>query len=119
MHRALPVILVIAVKAYTGRGTPLRGGLPSGHSAVAFAGWMAMTLILAREMRGRDGTVNAVAPGPTATPLFFAGKSQELIDTTRLPVLPTLISLNCCGRYIYSFYDIYTYSRRNICQYCY
>ncbi len=43
---ALTVILVIAVKAYTGRGTPLRGGLPSGHSAVAFAGWMATTLIL-------------------------------------------------------------------------
>ena len=43
---ALTVILVIAVKAYTGRGTPLRGGLPSGHAAVAFAGWMAMTLIL-------------------------------------------------------------------------
>ncbi len=41
---ALTVILVIAVKAYTGRGTPLRGGLPSGHAAVAFAGWMAMTL---------------------------------------------------------------------------
>ena len=35
----------------------------------------AMTLILAKEMRGRDVTVNAVAPGPTATPLFFDGKS--------------------------------------------
>jgi diacylglycerol kinase (ATP) len=34
---------VIATKAYTGRGTPLRGGLPSGHSALAFAGWMAAT----------------------------------------------------------------------------
>jgi len=43
---ALTVIAVIAVKAYTGRGTPLRGGLPSGHAAVAFAGWMAVTLIL-------------------------------------------------------------------------
>ncbi|MFD4880553.1 SDR family oxidoreductase [Streptomyces sp. NPDC058420] len=39
----------------------------------------AMTLILARELRGRDVTVNAVAPGPTATPLFIEGKSQELI----------------------------------------
>lgn len=43
---ALTVIVVIGVKAYTGRGTPLRGGLPSGHAAVAFAGWMAVTLIL-------------------------------------------------------------------------
>lgn len=40
----------------------------------------AATLIFAREMRGRDVTVNAVAPGPTATPLFLDGKSQELID---------------------------------------
>ncbi|MCK2215624.1 SDR family oxidoreductase [Actinomadura sp. ATCC 31491] len=39
----------------------------------------AMTLILARELRGRDITVNAVAPGPTATPLFLDGKSEELI----------------------------------------
>ncbi len=43
---ALTVIVVIAVKAITGRGTPLRGGLPSGHAAVAFAGWMAVTLVL-------------------------------------------------------------------------
>jgi len=40
----------------------------------------AMTLILARELRGRDVTVNAIAPGPTATPLFFEGKSQEVVD---------------------------------------
>jgi diacylglycerol kinase (ATP) len=37
------VILVIATKAVSGRGTPLKGGLPSGHAAVAFAGWMALT----------------------------------------------------------------------------
>jgi diacylglycerol kinase (ATP) len=42
----LTVILVIGAKAYTGRGRPLRGGLPSGHAAVAFAGWMAVTLVL-------------------------------------------------------------------------
>jgi diacylglycerol kinase (ATP) len=40
------IILVIAAKAITGKGTPLRGGLPSGHAAVAFAGWMATTLVL-------------------------------------------------------------------------
>jgi len=40
----------------------------------------AMTLILARELRGRDITVNAVAPGPTATPLFLDGKDQATVD---------------------------------------
>src|SRR5919202_4935018 len=42
----LTVIIVIATKAFTGRGTPLRGGLPSGHAALAFAGWMAATYIV-------------------------------------------------------------------------
>lgn len=39
----------------------------------------AMTLILARELRGRDITVNAVAPGPTATELFLNGKDEETV----------------------------------------
>ncbi len=42
----LTVLVVIATKAFVGRGTPLRGGLPSGHAAVAFAGWIAVTYIL-------------------------------------------------------------------------
>jgi diacylglycerol kinase (ATP) len=42
----LVVIVVIATKALTGRGTPLRGGLPSGHAAVAFSAWMAVTQML-------------------------------------------------------------------------
>jgi diacylglycerol kinase (ATP) len=41
----LVVLGVMAVKALTGRGTPLRGGLPSGHAAIAFAGWMAITFV--------------------------------------------------------------------------
>jgi diacylglycerol kinase (ATP) len=43
---AIVVFLVIATKALTGRGAPLRGGLPSGHAAVAFAAWMAVTQML-------------------------------------------------------------------------
>ena len=42
----LTILLVIATKALTHRGTPLRGGLPSGHAAVAFAIWMLVTLIV-------------------------------------------------------------------------
>jgi 3-oxoacyl-[acyl-carrier protein] reductase len=40
----------------------------------------AMTLTLAKELRGRDITVNAVAPGPTATSLFLDGKSPETVE---------------------------------------
>lgn len=39
-----------------------------------------LTGILAKELRGRNITVNAVAPGPTATALFLDGKSPELIE---------------------------------------
>jgi 3-oxoacyl-[acyl-carrier protein] reductase len=39
-----------------------------------------MTAILSKEMRGRNITVNAVAPGPVATDMFLTGKSQELVD---------------------------------------
>ena len=39
-----------------------------------------LTAILSKELRGRSITVNAIAPGPTATDLFLKGKSQELID---------------------------------------
>lgn len=38
-----------------------------------------MTLILARELRGKNVTVNTVAPGPTATPLFLDGKDEATI----------------------------------------
>jgi 3-oxoacyl-[acyl-carrier protein] reductase len=39
-----------------------------------------LTAILSNELRGRSVTVNAIAPGPTATDLFLHGKSQELIN---------------------------------------
>jgi 3-oxoacyl-[acyl-carrier protein] reductase len=59
----------------------------SGYAATKGA-VEAMTLVLARELRGRDVTVNVVAPGPTATDLFLDGKDQETID--RLAQQPPL-----------------------------
>ncbi|HMG51432.1 MAG TPA: SDR family oxidoreductase, partial [Inquilinus sp.] len=40
----------------------------------------ALTSVPSKELRGRAITVNAVAPGPTATDLFLNGKPQEVID---------------------------------------
>ncbi|MFG3223837.1 SDR family oxidoreductase [Kitasatospora sp. NPDC048194] len=54
---------------------PGYGAYTAGKGAVE-----AITLILARELRGRDVTVNTVAPGPTATDLFLDGKTEEQIE---------------------------------------
>lgn len=51
-----------------------------GVYAATKAGVEAMTSVLAKELRGRNITVNAIAPGPTATDLFLKGKPQELVD---------------------------------------
>jgi diacylglycerol kinase (ATP) len=51
------VIVVVAIKASTGRGSPLRGGLPSGHAAVAFAGWIALTYVAGASHRFLVSTI--------------------------------------------------------------
>lgn len=58
-----------------GAAFPTYGAYAASKGAVE-----ALTLILARELRGRDVTVNAVAPGPTATELFLDGKSEEEVQ---------------------------------------
>ena len=58
-----------------GRVLPAYTGYAASKAAVE-----ATTFILAHELRGRDVTVNAVAPGPTATDLFLEGKDRELLD---------------------------------------
>ncbi|MFL6063492.1 MAG: SDR family oxidoreductase [Friedmanniella sp.] len=67
----------------------VRTQLPAYGAYVASkAAVESLTLILARELRGRDITVNAVAPGPTATDLFLEGKDEETV--ARLAAQPPL-----------------------------
>ena len=51
-----------------------------GVYAATKAGVETLTSIFAKELRGRNITVNAIAPGPTATDLFLDGKSPELVE---------------------------------------
>ncbi|MFS7240237.1 SDR family oxidoreductase [Serratia proteamaculans] len=51
-----------------------------GMYAASKAAVEALTSVLAKELRGRNITVNAIAPGPTATWLFLDGKTPELIE---------------------------------------
>jgi 3-oxoacyl-[acyl-carrier protein] reductase len=59
--------------------------------AATKAGVEAMTHVIAKEMRGRNITVNAIAPGPTATTLFLDANTPESVDRlTRLAPLERL-----------------------------
>jgi 3-oxoacyl-[acyl-carrier protein] reductase len=62
-----------------------------GIYAATKAAVEAMTCVLTKELRGRNMTVNAIAPGPTATKLFLDGKPQAVIDhLTKLSPLERL-----------------------------
>jgi 3-oxoacyl-[acyl-carrier protein] reductase len=67
--------LVLFSTSVVGRPLPGYGAYTASKGAVE-----ALTAVLAKEVRGREVTVNTVAPGPVATDLFLAGKSQELLD---------------------------------------
>uniref|UniRef100_A0A7N0VKQ5 Uncharacterized protein n=1 Tax=Kalanchoe fedtschenkoi TaxID=63787 RepID=A0A7N0VKQ5_KALFE len=62
--------------------TSLVGGLQPGYGAytASKAAVETMIKIAAKELKGRGVTANCVAPGPTATELFFQGKSEETIN---------------------------------------
>lgn len=83
-RRVRPGGAIIALStSVLGLATPTYGAYAASKGAVE-----ALTLVLAQEMRGRDVTVNAVAPGPTFTDLFFTGKDQATVD--RLAAQPPL-----------------------------
>jgi 3-oxoacyl-[acyl-carrier protein] reductase len=75
--------LVTFSSSVVGLQPPTYGAYTASKGAVE-----ALTMIAAKEVRGRDITVNAVAPGPTATALFLDGKDQAEID--RLAGAPPL-----------------------------
>jgi 3-oxoacyl-[acyl-carrier protein] reductase len=69
-------------------GLALPGYAPYGASKAAVE---TLSNIFAKELRGKDLTVNAIAPGPTATELFFQDKSEEEIKRqAKLPPLERL-----------------------------
>lgn len=48
---AVVVLAVIALKAFRRTGTPLSGGLPSGHAALSFAAWAGITFVVAQQQQ--------------------------------------------------------------------
>src|SRR5437867_635450 len=68
-----------------------RGRPTYGPYIASKAGVEGLVHVLANEMRGRNITVNAVAPGPVGTELFLKGKSEARInELKKLPPLERL-----------------------------
>lgn len=66
--------IIMISTSLTGAATPGYGAYAASKAAVE-----TMTKIVAKELKGSGITVNCVGPGPVATELFFAGKSEETV----------------------------------------
>jgi diacylglycerol kinase (ATP) len=93
------VIIVIGVKAWSGRGTPLRGGLPSGHAALAFAGWIALTYVTGQSHRFLVSTIAFVLALLVAQTRVESGvhSSLEVLLGGLLGALTTLALFQLSG----------------------
>jgi diacylglycerol kinase (ATP) len=89
----LVILIVIATKAWTGRGTPLRGGLPSGHAALAFGIWMAATYVIGDDHRFLISSLTFIAALLVAQTRVEAGVHSAL-EVLYGGVLGALITLS-------------------------
>jgi diacylglycerol kinase (ATP) len=89
----LVILVVIATKAWTGSGTPLRGGLPSGHAALAFAGWMAATYVITDQHRFLISSITFIMALLVAQTRVEAGihSALEVLYGGALGALVTLV----------------------------
>jgi diacylglycerol kinase (ATP) len=86
------VLVVIGTKALTHSGTPLRGGLPSGHAAVAFAGWMLLTLVVGTDHRFLISTIALIMALLVAQTRVEAGVHSAL-EVTYGSLIGSLLTL--------------------------
>jgi diacylglycerol kinase (ATP) len=97
---ALVVLIVIGTKAWTGRGTPLRGGLPSGHAALAFGIWMAATYVIGDDHRFLISSLTFIAALLVAQTRVEAGvhSALEVLYGGVLGALVTLVVFQVLSR---------------------
>jgi diacylglycerol kinase (ATP) len=93
------VIIVISLKAWTGSGTPLRGGLPSGHAALAFGAWIAATYVAGQHHRFLVSTITFVMALLVAQARIESGvhSSAEVLLGGLLGTLTTLALFQLAG----------------------
>jgi diacylglycerol kinase (ATP) len=92
-------VAVIWLKVWTGSGTPLRGGLPSGHAALAFAGWIAVTYAAGPSHRFLVSTITFILALLVAQTRLESGihSSVEILLGGLLGALTTLVLFQLSG----------------------
>jgi diacylglycerol kinase (ATP) len=96
---AVTVIAVISLKAWTGSGTPLHGGLPSGHAALAFGAWIAATYVAGQHHRFLVSTIAFVMALLVAQTRVESGvhSGGEVVLGALLGTLTTLALFQLAG----------------------
>ena len=85
----LVLIAVVVVKALTATGTPLKGGMPSGHSALAFAMATAITFMMERVVTSTLAYLMAALVAQSR----IEGKIHTFWETVAGALLGTLICI--------------------------
>ena len=85
----LVLIAVVVVKALTATGTPLKGGMPSGHSALAFAMATAITFMMERVVTSTLAYLMAALVAQSR----IEGKIHTFWETVAGALLGTLIGI--------------------------
>lgn len=90
---ALVIALVIAIKAIRGKGTPLSGGLPSGHAALAFAGWTAVTFVVGTTREGLLASAIAFMMAVLVAQSRLEAKVHSLLETVLGALLGVVVTV--------------------------
>jgi len=90
---ALVIALVIVIKAIRGKGTPLSGGLPSGHAALAFAGWTAITFVVGATREGLLASAIAFMMAVLVAQSRLEAKVHSLLETVLGAILGVAVTV--------------------------
>ena len=96
----LVLISVVVVKALTATGTPLQGGMPSGHAALAFALATSITMIIENPIVAALGDIMAVLVAQSR----IEGKIHTFWETVAGALLGILVAMLVCHIKIFNFY---------------
>ena len=95
----LVLISVVVVKALTATGTPLQGGMPSGHAALAFALATSITMIIENPIVAALGYIMAVLVAQSRI-----GKIHTFWETVAGALLGILVAMLVFQIKIFNFY---------------